>query len=115
MASVLPEHTQNLVPVLKALAHPIRLRLVSRIAGHPGGEASVCTIAAGIDVSGPTVSHHLRLLRDAGVLDCQRRGNRVFYRTRPEILAGLAELIASPVSIMSQQLKDRPEMAGDRE
>ncbi|MEV6907072.1 metalloregulator ArsR/SmtB family transcription factor [Amycolatopsis sp. NPDC051071] len=97
-ATPLPtEQAELLVPVLKALAHPIRLRLVSLVASHPDGEACVCTISSGFNVSGPTISHHLRMLREAGVLDCQRRGTWVYYRTRPQVLADLAKIIGTPM------------------
>jgi ArsR family transcriptional regulator len=91
------EQADLLVPVLKALAHPIRLRLVSLVASHPEGEACVCTISSGFNVSGPTISHHLRMLREAGVLDCQRRGTWVYYRTRPHVLTELAKFIGTPM------------------
>lgn len=58
---------------LKALADPVRLQLLSAIASHAGGEACVCDISAGVEVSQPTVSHHLKVLRDAGLLTPQRR------------------------------------------
>jgi DNA-binding transcriptional ArsR family regulator len=60
--------------MFKALGDPVRLRLLSLISSHPGGEACVCEISATFDVSQPTISHHLKLLRSAGLLDCERRG-----------------------------------------
>jgi|SRR5882757_7174037 len=92
------EQAELLAPIFKALAHPIRLRLVSLVASHPEGEACVCSISSGFKVSGPTISHHLRMLREAGVLDCQRRGTWVYYRTRPNVLAELAKIIGTPVT-----------------
>jgi ArsR family transcriptional regulator len=75
---------------LKALADPVRLRLFSRIAGV-AGEVCVCDIQD-VGVSQPTVSHHLRKLRDAGLIDCERRGTWVYYWAAPgslDVLDGL--------------------------
>lgn len=78
---------------LKALADPVRLRLFSAIASHAGGEACVCDISDGIDVSQPTVSHHLKVLRDAGLLTSQRRASWVYYAVVPDALGELAALL----------------------
>lgn len=80
---------------LKALADPVRLRLFSAIASHAGGEACVCDISGGIDVSQPTVSHHLKVLRDAGLLTSQRRASWVYYAVVPEALDALAVLLGA--------------------
>lgn len=77
----------------KALSDPVRLRLLSSIASHAGGEACVCDISAGVEVSQPTVSHHLKVLRDAGLLTSQRRASWVYYAVVPEALDVLAELL----------------------
>ena len=69
---------------LKALADPVRLQLFSAIASHTGGEACVCDISIGVQVSQPTVSHHLRVLRDAGLLTSQRRASWVYYAVVPD-------------------------------
>lgn len=79
---------------LKALADPVRLQLFSAIASHAGGQACVCDISAGVDVSQPTVSHHLKVLRDAGLLTSQRRASWVYYAVVPESLDGLAALMS---------------------
>jgi ArsR family transcriptional regulator len=78
---------------LKALADPVRLRLFRAIASHSGGEACVCDISGGIDVSQPTVSHHLKVLRDAGLLTSQRRASWVYYAVVPEALRDLSALL----------------------
>ena len=80
---------------LKALADPVRLQLFSAIASHAGGEACVCDISADIEVSQPTVSHHLKVLRDAGLLTSQRRASWVYYAVVPETLASLAVLLGA--------------------
>ncbi|NIK59816.1 ArsR/SmtB family transcription factor [Kribbella shirazensis] len=81
--------------VFKALADPIRLRLMSIIASA-GGELCVCDITPQFEVSGPTISHHLRVLREAGLVDCERRGTWVYYWPIPERLRWIASLLAAP-------------------
>jgi len=80
---------------LKALADPVRLQLFSAIASHVGGEACVCDISVGVEVSQPTVSHHLKVLRDAGLLTSQRRASWVYYAVVPDALASLAVLLGA--------------------
>ncbi len=80
---------------LKALAEPLRLRMLSFIATSPAGEACVCDLAALTDVSQPTVSHHLRVLRDVGVLTSERRGTWVWYRITPGYRAAVSTLLES--------------------
>lgn len=79
----------------KALADPVRLQLFSAIASHVGGEACVCDLSAGIEVSQPTVSHHLKVLRDAGLLTSQRRASWVYYAVVPEALDSLAVILGA--------------------
>lgn len=78
----------------KALADPVRLQLLSSVASHAGGQACVCDISAGVEVSQPTVSHHLKVLRDAGLLTSQRRASWVYYAVVPEALAALSVLLS---------------------
>jgi ArsR family transcriptional regulator, arsenate/arsenite/antimonite-responsive transcriptional repressor len=80
----------------KALGDPVRLRLLSLIASHEGGEACVCELTDGFDVSGPTISHHLKVLREAGLISGERRGTWVYYRADPDALRGLSEVLAAP-------------------
>jgi ArsR family transcriptional regulator, arsenate/arsenite/antimonite-responsive transcriptional repressor len=80
---------------LKALADPVRLQLFSAIASHAGGEACVCDISAGVEVSQPTISHHLKVLRDAGLLTSERRASWVYYAVVPDALASLAVLLGA--------------------
>ncbi len=77
----------------KALGDPVRLRLLSLIASHAGGEACVCELTPGISVSGPTISHHLRVLREAGLIEGDRRGTWIYYRALPEALTALSEAL----------------------
>lgn len=87
--------------VFRALSDPVRLRLLSVIASHTGQEACVCDVSDGFDVSQPTISHHLRVLREAGLLSSQRRGSWVYYRVEPAALAQLSALldIAPPEAV----------------
>jgi ArsR family transcriptional regulator len=80
---------------LKALSDPMRLRLLSVVASHAGGEACVCDLSAGIELSQPTISHHLKVLRTAGLLDSERRGSWVYYRVVPEALQQLSHLLGA--------------------
>ncbi|MGI8536567.1 MAG: metalloregulator ArsR/SmtB family transcription factor [Mycobacteriales bacterium] len=83
----------DLARMFKALADPVRLRLLSIVASHPGGEACVCDLSSAFDVTQPTISHHLRVLREAGLLECERRGTWVYYRVVPSALAQLAAVL----------------------
>jgi ArsR family transcriptional regulator len=85
----------ELAAMLKALSDPVRLRLLSVVASHAGGEACVCDISVGIEVSQPTISHHLKVLRLAGLLDSERRGSWVYYRVIPEALGKLAHVLGA--------------------
>jgi ArsR family transcriptional regulator, arsenate/arsenite/antimonite-responsive transcriptional repressor len=86
----------QVAPLLKALAEPVRLRLMSLIASHPGGEACVCDLNDAFDLSQPTISHHLKVLHEAGLLDRDKRGVWVYYQARTEALATLSALIGDP-------------------
>jgi ArsR family transcriptional regulator, arsenate/arsenite/antimonite-responsive transcriptional repressor len=81
--------------VFKALADPVRLRLMSIIASA-GDEICVCDITPQFDVSGPTISHHLKVLREAGLVDCERRGTWVYYWPKPARLTWLSTLLSVP-------------------
>lgn len=87
------DQAELVVPLLKALADPVRLRLFSIIASHEGGEACVCDLTAFFDVSQPTVSHHLKVLHEVGLVGRERRGTWVYYTARVEALAALARLL----------------------
>ena len=86
---------EQVAPLLKALADPVRLRLMSLVASHAGGEACVCDLNVAFDLSQPTISHHLKVLHEAGLIDRDKRGVWVFYRVRTEALSGLATLIGA--------------------
>ncbi|MEV0560542.1 metalloregulator ArsR/SmtB family transcription factor [Dactylosporangium sp. NPDC050588] len=82
-----------LAPAFKALGDPVRLQLMSMIASADGGEICVCDLTPAFDLSGPTISHHLRTLREAGLVSADRRGTWVYYRARPGIMRQLAALL----------------------
>jgi len=88
------EDAVELARAFKALGDPVRLRLVSLIASHDGGEACVCDLTSGFDLSGPTISHHLKVLREAGLITGERRGTWVYYRVEPAALARLSDVLA---------------------
>ena len=90
------EQAGRVAPLLKALAEPVRLRLMSLIASHPGGEACVCDLNEAFDLSQPTISHHLKVLHEASLLDREKRGVWVYYRARTAALASLGALIGEP-------------------
>jgi len=88
----------GLAQVFKALGDPVRLRLVSLIGARQGGEVCVCDLTSAFDLSQPTISHHLKVLREAGLIDSERRGTWVYYRLVPAALERMAGLLSVPVS-----------------
>jgi ArsR family transcriptional regulator len=86
---------ERIAPLLKALADPARLRLLSLVASHAGGEACVCDMTGAFDLSQPTISHHLKVLHEAGLLDREKRGVWVYYRARHAALAALSDLLGA--------------------
>lgn len=88
---------EQVAPLLKALADPVRLRLLSIVASHAGGEACVCDLTDCFELSQPTISHHLKVLHEAGLLDREKRGTWVYYRVRSAALTDLATLITPTV------------------
>ena len=89
------DQADRIAPLLKALADPVRLRLMSLVASHEGGEACICDLNPAFDLSQPTISHHLKVLYEAGLLEREKRGVWVYYRARTHALRGLADLIGS--------------------
>src|SRR3712207_4000457 len=85
----------RIAPLLKALADPVRLRLMSLVASHEGGEACVCDLNDAFELSQPTISHHLKLLHEVGLLDRTKRGVWVYYSIRREAIGDLGALIGS--------------------
>jgi ArsR family transcriptional regulator len=89
------EHAAQVAPLLKALADPVRLRLMSMVLSHAGGEACVCDLTSAFDLSQPTISHHLKVLHDSGLLDREKRGVWVYYQARPEAMQAMSALFAA--------------------
>ncbi|WP_371101750.1 metalloregulator ArsR/SmtB family transcription factor [Streptomyces sp. PU_AKi4] len=90
------DRAAGLGKVFKALGDPVRLRLMSMIASRgAGGEVCVCELTPAFELSQPTISHHLKLLREAGLVDCERRGTWVHYRALPGVLDELAAFLTT--------------------
>jgi ArsR family transcriptional regulator, arsenate/arsenite/antimonite-responsive transcriptional repressor len=95
------QQADQVAPLLKALADPVRLRLMSLVASHQGGEACVCDLSGAFELSQPTISHHLKVLHECGLLDRDKRGVWVYYRARTDALANLAALISAPETALA--------------
>lgn len=109
----------DLARMFKALGDPVRLRLLSIIASHDGGEACVCDLTPAFDLAQPTISHHLKVLREAGLLECERRGTWVHYRVVPAALVQLSAVLgpaelALPATAPAAAAEPAPVAAGVR-
>ena len=89
------EQAALVAPLLKALADPVRLRLMSMVLSHEGGEACVCDLTPAFDLSQPTISHHLKVLHETGLLDREKRGVWVYYKARPDAMEAILNLFAT--------------------
>ncbi|MFJ4834717.1 ArsR/SmtB family transcription factor [Streptomyces sp. NPDC088747] len=88
------DEAETAARMFKALGDPVRLRLFSAVASRDGGEACVCDISD-VGVSQPTVSHHLKKLKEVGLLSSERRGTWVYYRVEPSVLAAMGKLLVT--------------------
>ena len=95
---VTSEQAARVAPMLKALADPVRLRLMSMVMSREGAEACACELLPAFDLSQPTISHHLKVLLDAGLLDREKRGVWVYFHARPEAIAALGSLFATTLA-----------------
>ena len=93
-----PGGADELAPLFKAVADPMRLRLLSLIACHDGGESCVCDLTEAFDVTAPTVSYHLKILREAGLISSERLGTWVYYRVNPGVMARMSAVLAPGMS-----------------
>ena len=94
------ERAEAMAPVVAALADPMRLRMISMLLAAPEGHACGCDLESPLGLSQPTVSHHLKVLREAGLVEGERRGRWVYYRVMTERLGELAKaLTPTTVSI----------------
>jgi ArsR family transcriptional regulator, arsenate/arsenite/antimonite-responsive transcriptional repressor len=90
-----PEQAEQVSGLLKALADPVRLRLMSMVLSHEGGEACVCDLTPAFDLSQPTISHHLKVLHESGLLDREKRGVWVYYKAKPDAMEAITSLFAT--------------------
>ena len=97
-SAIEPADAEQLAHAFKALGDPARVRLLSLIAAHDGGEACVCDLTDPLGLSQPTVSHHLKQLVDAGLVTREQRGKWAYYRVLQPALDALATAIRSPAS-----------------
>jgi ArsR family transcriptional regulator, arsenate/arsenite/antimonite-responsive transcriptional repressor len=98
----LPEAgAQELAQLFKAVADPMRLRLLSLIACHEGGESCVCDLTEAFDVTPPSISYHLKILREAGLISSDRRGTWIYYRVNPEVMARMSAVLVPPASALA--------------
>jgi ArsR family transcriptional regulator len=96
-----PRGAEDLAPLFKALADPMRLRLLSLIACHDGGESCVCDLTEAFDVTAPTVSYHLRILRESGLISAERRGTWVYYRVNPQVMAQMSAVLVPQLGALA--------------
>ncbi|MFG6193352.1 ArsR/SmtB family transcription factor [Nonomuraea sp. JJY05] len=100
------DEAAEMARVFKALGDPIRLRLLSLIGAHESGRqigdgVCVCELAVVFEVTAPTISHHLKVLREAGLIDSQRRGTWVYYWIIPATLKRLTGVLALPEKLVA--------------
>ena len=93
--AITAENADKLARSLKAIADPARLRLISMIAAHEDSEACVCDLTEPLELGQPTVSHHLKVLVDAGIVTRDKRGTWAYYKLVPGSLDSLAKLLVT--------------------
>jgi len=91
---LIPEDAQQLAQVFRVLGEPVRLQMVSLIAAQPQQEVPACALVETLGLSQPTVSHHLKVMYEAGLLTKQRRGTSIYYRLVPERLGLLRDVLS---------------------
>lgn len=94
---VTADRAAELARAFKALGDPVRLRLLSMIATNAAGEVCVCDLTGSFELAAPTISHHLKVLREAGLIESERRGTWVYYRSVPSVLDALSSALATSV------------------
>ena len=98
-APLAPEEARQLATAFKVLGDPARLRILSLIAASSADELCVCEMVEPLALTQPTVSHHLKVLHDAGLLHREKRGTWAFYRVVPERLAALRDALSAPATV----------------
>jgi ArsR family transcriptional regulator len=96
-----PEEAEQLAALFRVLGEPARLQLLSFIAAHPDGEACVCELTEPLGLSQPTVSHHLKVMYEAGLLQKERRGNWMYYKVVTERVESLRNALSIPTKTLS--------------
>jgi len=94
-----PQDAVRFARTLRAIADPARLRLLSLVAAHEGGEACVCDLTGPLGLSQPTVSHHLKVLVDAGLLSRDKRGVWAYFAVVPEALDAVADVLRTGATV----------------
>lgn len=89
-----PDEATHLAATFRVLGEPVRLQMLNLIAAQPSKEVCACELAAPLGLSQPTVSHHLKVMHEAGLLERERRGTWIYYRILPEKLAMLRESLS---------------------
>lgn len=97
MSALGAAEAEQLAGLLKAVADPARLRLLSLVASAGNGEACICDLTGPVGLSQPTVSHHMKVLVDAGLLAREQRGRWAYYRLIPDALEGLSAALLAPL------------------
>ena len=106
-----PSQAEDLAARFRALGDSGRLRLLSYLASQPDGEACVCNLTEPLGLAQPTVSHHLKVLSDAGLLERERRGTWMYYRLRLDRLEELCGALVPPKSLATAMLRRSPRAA----
>lgn len=89
--------------LFRVLGEPARLQIISLIAAQPAGEVCVCELTEPLGLSQPTISHHLKVMYEAGLLHKERRGNWIYYRLVPEQIEALRNMLSIPSSGLEQR------------
>jgi ArsR family transcriptional regulator, arsenate/arsenite/antimonite-responsive transcriptional repressor len=89
---------EEMAALFKAVADPVRLRLLSLIACHPGGESCVCDLTGEFDMTAPSISYHLKIMREAGLITSERRGTWVYYRVVPQAMLRMSAVLELPAA-----------------
>lgn len=96
---------EQLASLLKAVADPARLRLLSLVAGAEGGETCVCDLTGPVGLSQPTVSHHMKVLVEAGLLTREQRGKWAYYRLVDDAVSGLAGTLLAALQVSGSPIR----------
>jgi ArsR family transcriptional regulator len=102
------EGAEQMAVLFRALGEPARLRLISLIAAQPEGEICACDLVEPLGLSQPTVSHHLKVLYEVGLLEKERRGTWIYYRVVPEQIVALRNALSAPQFLAFSEAKGLP-------